>query len=158
MQPQMIVFGLVNALHDLFTVIWIGGLIITALVVMPAYKKTLKPKDKENTFLTVYQKNLSTIVIVSIIGLWVTGVLLARRSGQVSGLLNFSNPYATFISIKHIITLIMIAIAFIRRFGPGRKLAAMTPEKMKLYISLLMVNLVLGIGVLVLSGLAAAMP
>lgn len=158
MQPQMIVFGLVNALHDLFTVIWIGGLITTALVVMPAFKKTLKPKDQQNTFLSAYQKKLSTLVFISIIGLWVTGVLLTRRSGQISGFLNFSNPYAMLISIKHIITLVMIAIALIRRFGPGRKLSNMTPEKMKLYIGLLITNVVLGISVLILSGLAAAMP
>lgn len=158
MQPQMIIFGLVNALHDLFTVIWIGGLFITALVTMPAFRKTIKQVNKENTFLIDYQKKLSTLVFISIIGLWITGVLLSRRSGQISGFLNFSNQYAAFISIKHIIVLVMIGVAFIRRFGPGRKLSTITPQGMKLYISLLMINLILGTGVLVLSGLAAAMP
>ncbi len=158
MQPQMIVFGLINALHDLFTVIWIGGLYVTALAVMPAFKTTLKPLDKENTFLTNYQKKLSTLVFISIIGLWVTGVLLSRRSDQFAGFLDFGSQYAVFISFKHILTILMIAIAIMRRFAVGRDLSKITPQGMKFYIGLLMTNLVLGTAVLVLSGLAAAMP
>jgi len=158
MQPQVTIFGLVKALHDLFTAVWMGGLFLTAAVVMPAFKKTLKPKDKENTFISLFQKKLSIYVLISIIGLWITGVLLTRSSGQFSGFLSFSSQYATLISIKHIIILIMVAIALIRRFGLGRKLSGITPQEMKLYMALLFANVVLGVTVLVLSGLAAAMP
>ena len=36
MAPQQVAFALVTFLHDLFTAVWVGGLIALGLVVLPA--------------------------------------------------------------------------------------------------------------------------
>jgi putative copper export protein len=41
MSTQTIVFALVTFLHDLFTAVWIGGLITLGFTVMPSTKKVL---------------------------------------------------------------------------------------------------------------------
>ena len=49
MPTKTIVFGLVTFLHDLFTAVWIGGLITLGLSVMPATKKTLGKDQRQKS-------------------------------------------------------------------------------------------------------------
>ncbi len=41
MPEKTIVFALITFLHDLFTAVWIGGLITLGLTVLPSVKKSL---------------------------------------------------------------------------------------------------------------------
>ncbi len=51
MSAQTIIFALVTFLHDLFTAVWIGGLITLGLTVMPSVKKVLGkgPQTKKSS-------------------------------------------------------------------------------------------------------------
>jgi hypothetical protein len=51
----------------------------------------------------------------------------------------------------------MVAIALIRRFGLGRKIATFTPSQKKTYAALLMINAILGVVVIFLSGTASTL-
>ncbi|MDY6846116.1 MAG: hypothetical protein SVP52_03150 [Chloroflexota bacterium] len=44
--PKLIVFGLVRSLHNVFTAMWIGGLLTTAFAFMPVFKEA-KEKIKD---------------------------------------------------------------------------------------------------------------
>ena len=86
-----------------------------------------------------------------------TGLLQANHSPAIEGLFSFGNVYSTVLVIKHILVVAIIAIALYRSLVLGRKKGVSTPSQEKLKVSLLMVNIVLGIAILLLSGFTAAL-
>ena len=147
---QIPVVVLVTFLHDLFTAIWIGGLIILGTTVFPAIKKQ-QNRELANSI----QKRLNTIVLVSIIGLWITGMLLANRSTAFTGLFNVSNTYSLAMAIKHILVILMTVLALFRTRFVVRTKKMTDPSTEKLGALLLICNIILGIAVLLLSGYTA---
>jgi putative copper export protein len=157
MPTQTIVFALITFLHDLFTAVWIGGLIILGLTVLPSVKKVLGKGPQTKKLMDTIQKRHGVFVYVSMIGLVLTGLLQANRSPAFQGLFSFGNTYSTVLTIKHILVVAMIAIALYRSLVLGRKSGASTPSQEKLKAGLLMVNIVLGIAILLLSGFTTAL-
>lgn len=154
---QQIVFGLVIFLHDLFTATWIGGLIALGLVVLPSARKVLGAGPQTKKLLETIQKRLSVFIYVSIGGLVVTGLLMANRSPAFQGLLSFGSAYSTALAIKHLLVLTMIAVALYRSLVLGRRSGPPSPAQEKLSAGLLFLNIILGVAVLLLSGLCAAL-
>jgi uncharacterized membrane protein len=153
MNLETIVFAAITFLHDLFTVTWIGGLIVFTITVMPSAKKVLGSGSKTKQFMDVIQKRHNTFVYISIAGLWLTGLLMSRRTHDFGGLFSFTTAYSAALSIKHILVLAMIAISLFRSLA--LKPTSLKKEKLK---SLLMItNLVLGIGVLLVTGFVVAL-
>lgn len=155
--PKQIVFAIVTFLHDLFTAVWIGGLITLGLSVMPAAKKVLGKGPQMKQLMDAIQRRLSVLVYVSIVGLVLTGVLLGNRSPAFNGLFHFGNAYSTVLTIKHVLVLAMIGIALYRSLALGRRRGPSTPSQEKLSAALLILNMVLGVAVLLLSGFSAAL-
>lgn len=154
MSIQTIVFALVTFLHDLFTAVWIGGLITLGLTVMPSTKKVLGKGPQTKKLMDTIQKRHSVWVYVSLVGLVLTGLLQANRSPAFQGLFNFGNAYSAVLAVKHILALAMIAIALYRSLALG---SASTPAEEKLKARLLVLNIILGISILLLSGFTAAL-
>ena len=178
MQGNLIIFTGVTFLHDLFTAVWIGGLIVTGLVVLPAAKKLFGMSPQTRQLMQAVQRRLRVLVYVSIIGLIITGVLMSQRSPQFQGLLSWSNSYSVILALKHLLVILMVLIALVRSLVFGRvKMPAAGQQgagvdgpasgadspkqgaasrKDRVGALLLLVNIVLGIGVLMLSAAAAA--
>ena len=154
--PQQIVFGIIRALHDLFTAMWIGGLLTTALSFLPVFKESRDKIKGLVVLLDGYQRKLANYVLISIVGLWITGLLLSKQSPAYSGFMNFSTTSNALLSIKHILIFVMIIIGLYRRFVLGRKLKSFSEQQQKTYGILLMVNALLGVVVLFLSGIGAS--
>lgn len=157
MSPQMIVFALVTFLHDLFTAVWIGGLIVLGVTVLPTARQVLGKGPQMKQMMDIILKRQSTLVYVSIVGLALTGVLLANRSPEFSGLFSFNNLYSSMLTLKHILVVAMIAIALYRSLGLGRVGRPISEVQEKLKAVLLFFNMALGIVVLLLSGILAAL-
>jgi putative copper export protein len=157
MPSKQIVFALVTFLHDLFTAVWVGGLITLGLAVLPSARKVLGKGPETKKLMHVVQNRLSPLVYVSIVGLGVTGMLLARRSPAFQGLFGFGSPYATVLSSKHILVLLMVVIALIRTLVLGRAAGPSGLAQEKLKAGLLLLNMVLGVAILLLSGFSAAL-
>jgi uncharacterized membrane protein len=155
--PKWVVFGVIKSLHDLFTVLWVGGILTTLIIFLPVLRKTLGKQESLGKITHAYQNRLRIIAVISIIGLWITGALLARQSPSYSGFLQFSTPYSVAISVKHILVFLMIIISVVRGFLLGGKGKVDMPEKSKAALILLILNGILGIGVILLSGISAAM-
>lgn len=156
MQKQLI-FGIIRSLHDLFTALWIGGLLTTTITFMPAIKKSNLNFDLSKKIKKAYHNTLRIVVVISMIGLWVTGVLLSRQSAANAGFLNFSTAYNTLLSIKHLIVLVMVLIAIYRGFVLGRNIEQFSAREQKLYVVLIMINVILGVGVVFLSGIGSVL-
>lgn len=154
MSHREIIFALVTFLHDLFTAIWIGGLLTLTLSVLPAAKSSLGPQTKP--LMRAVQDRMSRLVYISMAGLVVTGLLLAKRSEAFTSLFGTSDSYAVVLTLKHVLVIAMIVITLIRSQGLKRwKLAAPVADKLR--VRLLFANLALGIGTLLLSGFSAAL-
>lgn len=156
MSNKDVVFALVVFLHDLFTAVWIGGLLTLTLSVLPSAKRVLGTGPQTKALLQAIQSRLSLLVYVSIIGLIVTGVLQANQSDDFSGLFKTDNDYSLVLTLKHVLVIAMVVIALTRSLVLNRlTLAAPTKEQFSTW--LLFANLALGVGVLLLSGFATAL-
>ncbi|MCA9979059.1 MAG: CopD family protein [Anaerolineales bacterium] len=144
-------------LHDLFTAVWIGGLIIIGITVMPAARQALGKGPQMKKLMDTIQKRHSVYVYVSIAGLLVTGVIQAKQAAAFQGLFRVGNAYSAALTFKHILVLIMIAIALYRSLVLGSKGKQSTPAREKLSVRLLFLNIILGIAVLLASGFTAAL-
>lgn len=156
MTAKIIVFALVSFFHDLFTAVWMGGLIVTALSFMPSVKEALGAGPQVKKVMTIFQKRQSVWVYVSMAGLILTGLLMTNRSPEYEALFSFGNAYSAMLSIKHILVLAMIGISLYRALVLGRA-RAMTPEKERLNVRLLLINAGLAVTVLLVSGFVAAL-
>jgi len=154
MSVQTIVFALVTFLHDLFTAVWIGGLITLGLTVMPSVKKVMGKGPQTKKLMDAIQKRHSLWVYVSLVGLVLTGLLQANRSPAFQGLFSFGNAYSAVLAIKHILVLAMIAIALYRSLALG---STSTPSQEKLKATLMILNIIFGVSILLLSGFTAAL-
>jgi uncharacterized membrane protein len=155
--PKQVVFALVTFLHDLFTVVWVGGMITLALVVLPSARKVLGMGPETRKLMDAIQKRLRVFVYVSIVGLLLTGFLLSRRSAVFQGLFHFGNAYSAVLGVKHVLTVLMIGVAVGRSRILGETGKPPDAARGKLKAGLLLLNVVLGVAVLVLSGFSAAL-
>ncbi len=157
MPSKQIMFAIITFLHDLFTAVWIGGVITLGITVLPSAKKVLGMGPQTKKLMDAIQKRLSVLVYVSIVGLLLTGLLQANRNPAFQGLFSFGNSYSTVLTIKHILVLAMVAVALFRSLVLGRRSGPSTPSQEKLKAGLLFLNIILGVAILLLSGFSAAL-
>lgn len=157
MNPNILAFALIRFLHDLFTAVWIGGLIAIGLSALPSARQVFGKSPQTKNLMDAIQKRQSLLVYVSIAGLAITSLLMARRSPDFAGLFSFASAYSAGLSVKHILILGMIGIALYRSLVLGRSARHSTPLQEKLSARLLVTNIVLGIAVLLVSGFLSAL-
>lgn len=149
---------LTSFFHDLFTVVWMGGLIVTVISYLPAVKDALGSGPQVKKVMQAFQKRQAVWVYISMAGLIVTGLVLSKQSPGFVHLFGFSTPYAAALSVKHILVILMIGIALVRSLVLNRGQGQTTPRKEKLNFLLLVTNAVMAVAVLFTSGLIAAVP
>ncbi len=154
MPSKTIILALVTFLHDLLTAVWIGGLITLGLTVMPSIKKILGKGPETKKLMDAIQKRHSVFIYVSMIGLVLTGFLQANRTSAYLGAFNFGNTYSAVLAVKHILVIAMIAIAMYRSLALAQ---ASTPTQENLKKVLLILNIIIGVSILLLSGFTAAL-
>jgi putative copper export protein len=154
MMPNPLTPALVTFLHDLFTAIWIGGMISLGLVTLPAIRAQLGQGPETQRLVQAIFRRLSVLAKVSIVGLIVTGLLLSRRATLWQGLFSTGNVYSLVLTIKHVVVIMMVGIAAVRAsvLSANRPLK---PSRNRLLAALLLANIVLGIVVLALSAYGA---
>ena len=155
---------LVGFLHNLFTAMWIGGMLTLLIVVMPSMKKTLGKSKESHALNTQIKKTLSILTYISIVGLIITGLMMGKKAqlaGDYSGFFSFTNEYSTLLSIKHMLYILMVGLAIFRSLIVDKLKKPTHEVKMKLNIITLIVNVIAGLAVLLLSAntaVLAAMP
>jgi len=150
---NLIIPSVVRSLHNFFTSIWIGGMLVMVITFLPTIRKEIKDGGLQGAVIDKVMSQHSKWVYIGIVVLAGTGMLMARMSGQTSGLFNFNNPYATILSIKHILVILITVIAIIRSVMFKNAASGKDKSKKKLSMALLMVNALLGTVILVLSSI-----
>ena len=186
MPDKMIVFMLIRFLHDLATVVWIGGLITMALAVLPAAKRLFGRSPQTRQLVQAVKGRLKVPVYASIVVLVATGALMSRRNPQFSGLFSWGNPYSATLAWKHVLVAAMVIITIVRSLafgraapkavgpvegsvsaeaqrestGPSPKIGeppVVLPVRDKISMLLLVLNVLLGVVVVLLSALTAVL-
>lgn len=119
--------------HDLFTVIWIGGMVALGLGLVPALRRSVGPGPQTQRIVSVFQNSFRWVAYVCIIGLMATGVLLSRRNPAFEGFFSWADTYGVLLSLKHVLVLIMVLgviarTTFLAHKTPEGAAAPMHPE------------------------------
>lgn len=158
---NIIVFILVDFLHNLLTAFWIGGQIVLLLIIIPSVKSTIEDKTLSKKLMLTIRKRISIGVYVCILGFAITGLMMTHRSPSTTHIFSFENFYSILLSFKHFLFIGMIVISLFRsRFLDVLKIKDVK-KKEKINILLLIINIVLGISVLFLSsylGVLSSLP
>jgi len=154
-------------MHMLATVIWIGGLAILTVLIIPAARKSLDELTYA-TFLEKVQRRLDPLAWFSVIVLLGSGMLQMSANPNYEGFLAVNNPWGWAILVKHIVFGLMVISSGYVTWGimPSMRRAALrrssgqdAPEILSLQKRewlILRLNLALGIIVLALTALARA--
>lgn len=153
--PNILIPTIVRSFHNIFTSVWVGGTLALVLSVMPSIRKEIKDPGTQGKVMDQVLIRQSRWVYIGIIVLIASGVLMTRLSGESNGLLDFTNTYATVLSIKHILVILMTLIAVVRSTVFRKEASSMNKGKKKASMALLMINTLIGVGVLVLSSVSA---
>lgn len=84
--------------HIIATVVWIGGIVFMALVVMPV----VEGEPGCSRFLSAIQKRFAPIANICLVVLIVTGMVQLTANSSYTGFLNFSSIWAKAILLKHV--------------------------------------------------------
>ena len=157
MDVRIFIAALITFLHDLFTVVWVGGLIVTVITYLPLLHKTLGPGPQLKQFMRAFQRQQGRWVHVCMVGLIVTGVLMSNRAAGPGQFFSFNNSYSTWLSIKHILVIAMIAIAFYRSIALGRRMEKLSQQQVRLSMFFIVINAILAAAVLFASAMLAVL-
>jgi putative copper export protein len=147
-----IALTLINFLHELFTVIWVGGMLLLVFVIMPILKKQFEGEKLQQINKKI-QNRLSIFTYVSIVVLMATGLLLTKLTDPsgTSYFISFESTFATLLSIKHILFILMALIAIFRSAILDRIKGIEKKVSNKISKILLLSNVIFAIVVLFLS-------
>ena len=87
--------------HMLATVIWIGGLAIVTLFVVPAAQRSLDDKNY-HSLISKIQQRLDPLAWFSVTALLGSGMIQMSASPHYQGFLTINNRWAGAIIIKHL--------------------------------------------------------
>ncbi len=111
---KILIPTILRFLHNMGTVMWIGSLFFITFILNPALKKIGDPKKTMEVGQSIYKK-LTTIMIITIIIVILSGLPLANKNPHFQGLFNFSNNYSTLLSIKVLFAILMVLIVITKK-------------------------------------------
>jgi len=159
----LIALSIINWLHLIATVAWIGAMSTNLFVLLPSIRETLEPAIV-GKLLGAVMRRFRRLVYGSIILLVFSGLVMTALNRSYLGPLQFGNVWTQIILIKHvfIIALIILAVYALEALAP--KVAKMgakgpSPELAKLQrlqMRLAWAGFALGLVILLLTGVATA--
>lgn len=106
-------------LHLIATVVWIGGLVVMALVVQPIASKTISDAAALSKLLDAIHKRFQPLANLSLSVLILTGLVQLVANQNYKGFLAIDNTWSQAILLKHLSVGLMIIFALIMNFSIG---------------------------------------
>lgn len=169
MPTSNLIISLSFFLHLLATVAWIGGLVTLALVVQPVLDRAVTDLQQRARVLEATLKRFQPIANISLAVLILTGMVQTFTNRFYKGFLQFDNPWAQAILLKHVAVLGMIIVAALITFSvqPALKRNALLiangladdaqiDRVQRQQVRLTRINLALSLGVLFFTAIASA--
>lgn len=150
---NLIILSASYFLHLLATVVWIGGIIMILLVILPSAKTSLESAPMISGLMKEITKHFTPMANISIFVLLVTGIVTAFYNKNFTNILDFSNHWNLVMFLKHIFVALMIIIHFYRGLILNPKIGKLSLQvdesqiaKLRKYsLDLVKANLVLGV-------------
>ncbi len=169
---KLIVLSLSHFLHLLATVVWIGGIWMILLVILPGARTSLQSAPMTGKLMKEITGRFTPMANISIIVLIITGVIIGYYGKNVTNPFDFYNSWTPIMLVKHLLVALMVVIHFYRGLLLGPKigklsarlnesteastLSAQVAKMQKFSLNLVKINLALGLMVLFLTGLASS--
>jgi len=103
--------------HILATVVWIGGILILTLLVIPEVNQILADQPALYQVLQRLRKRFAPISNLALVVLIVTGLSQMTADPNYDGLMQFNNPWSQVMLIKHILIVVMALAGLFLQFG-----------------------------------------
>ncbi len=155
--------------HLAATVLWIGGLVVQAMVVWPAVRQTLGSDPQQAVLLREIRRRFTPLANLSLVVLVITGLIQTSGDPNYNGLLVFDSDWSRAILLKHIAILGMVIVGVVLQWGvaPAQERMALLQARGKEAPDaesldrrerrLTLINLGLGVLVLVFTAFATAL-
>jgi uncharacterized membrane protein len=121
---------LIDWLHIMATITWIGGMFTNFIVLIPVMSQSLSPVEA-GKFIGAMMKRYRIVVYISIVVLGVTGIPLKIINPNYINIINFENNWEVVSFVKHICygILVLLAVYTFEVLAPKMgKLAAAGPS------------------------------
>ncbi len=102
--------------HLIATVIWIGGLLITLVMVWPEVRRTLAENPALYRLTDRLRKRFTSLSNLSLAVLIVTGLTQMSLSEHYNGFMDFDNEWSRVILLKHIAIVGMVCSGVILQY------------------------------------------
>ena len=103
--------------HIAATVIWIGGILLIAFLVVPELNRALAEQPALHQLLTRLRKRFTIVGNLALATLIVTGLLQMSTDPNYEGLLRFSNRWSQVLLLKHVLIIVMALCGLILQFA-----------------------------------------
>jgi putative copper export protein len=103
--------------HILATVIWIGGILIITLLVIPEVNRILADQLALYQVLLRLRKRFSPISNLALVVLITTGLFQMTADPNYDGLMQFNNTWSQIMLIKHILIAVMALVGLFLQFS-----------------------------------------
>ena len=155
--------------HLLATVVWVGGLVVLAVLVWPETRRLLADSPAVYGFLTRLRQRFLPLTHLSLAVLMVTGLFQMTADPNYEGVLQFTNEWSRVILLKHLALGGMVVCGIALQFwvAPALERASLLLERHKgdaeewarlrrYEVRLTWINVVLGVLVLGFTAWATA--
>ena len=169
---KLIVLSLSHFLHQLATVVWIGGIWMILLVILPGARTSLQSAPMVGKLMKEITGRFTPLANISIAVLIITGVIIGHYGKNITNPFELYNHWTPIMLIKHILVTLMVLIHFYRGLLLGPKIGKLSaqlsesPELstlstqvtrlQKFSLNLVKINLALGLTVLFLTGVVSS--
>jgi len=155
-----LLLAIANFLHLLATIVWIGGMVISRLIIGPALAGL--PEETRRTVTGAIGQRATSFTYGAIVIFLITGLAMLSKNANYAGLLVLDNLWTRVILLKHLtVAALIISTAYVNT-TVSRKLQtadeaqrARWAERRK---DLGDVNFLLGLVILGLTAIATAIP
>src|SRR4030042_642699 len=159
------VVALSHFLHVMGTVVWIGGILMTLLVILPGSKAALESPPMVGKLMKEVAKRYTPLANISILLLIATGIIMLYYDKNYTSFLDLKKSWNVVIAIKHSFVATMVLIHFYRGLILNPKIEKFSSKLdeirsarlKKISMDLVKVNLVMGIIVLLLTAVSISM-
>jgi uncharacterized membrane protein len=158
MKMREVLLSVFTWVHLLSAVVWLGGIFFILFVTLPVAKQSLEQPGK---FMGAIGKRFVPLANIGIFLIILSGIVIAMFSYNLSDLSTISSVWTQALFIKVLIVLLMVGIHFHRGLVLTPKIARLTAEGgnaehtaklQKISLNLVKTNFILGIIVLLLTG------
>ncbi len=120
-------------IHLTATAIWIGGLLMTMILVYPEVVRVLQDNPALYQFLSRLRKRFYPISNLSLVALIVTGSFQMTASEYYDGFLSFDNAWSQVMLAKHVLIAVMAVIGLVLQYAvaPALERTSLLLEKGK---------------------------